>query len=72
MPAITEVLRRHTDSLMALPGVVGVGQGERDGAPTVQVMVAELTDTLRRSLPDSIEGYAVVIMETGEIRARPE
>ncbi|HET8634577.1 MAG TPA: hypothetical protein VFL88_10570 [Gemmatimonadales bacterium] len=72
MPSITDVLKRHTDSLMAIPGVVGVGQGEQNGAPTVYVMVVALTDSLRAALPDSIEGYAVVVKETGEIRAQPE
>ncbi|HEU4761675.1 MAG TPA: hypothetical protein VFS74_05095 [Gemmatimonadales bacterium] len=72
MPSITDVLTRHTDSLMAIPGVVGVGQGEQNGSPTVYVMVTTLTDSLRGALPDSIEGYAVVVKETGEIRAQPE
>lgn len=71
MPSIAEVLRRHTDSLMKVPGVVGVGQGERNGAPTIHVMVVKLSDSLRRALPDSIEGYAVDVVETGEIRAQP-
>lgn len=72
MPIITEVLKRHTDSLMAIPGVVGVGQGEKDGAPTVYIMVERMTDSLRHALPDSIEGYAVDVKVTGEIRAQPE
>jgi hypothetical protein len=72
MPSIADVLKRNTDSLMAIPGVVGVGQGEQNGAPTVYIMVTTLTDSLRAALPDSIDGYAVVIKQTGEIRAQPE
>jgi hypothetical protein len=72
MPSIADVLKRNTDSLMAIPGVVGVGQGEQNGAPTVYIMVTKLTDSLRAALPDSIDGYAVVIKQTGEIRAQPE
>lgn len=72
MPSISDVLKRHTDSLMAIPGVVGVGQGEQHGHPTVYVMVAQLTDSLRRALPDSLEGYAVQIVTTGTIHAQPE
>jgi hypothetical protein len=72
MPSITEVLTRHTDSLMAMAGVVGVGQGEKNGAPTVYVMVVQLTDSLRHVLPDSIEGYAVEVVESGKIKAQPE
>lgn len=72
MPSITDVLKRHTDSLMAIPDVVGVGQGEKNGAPTIYIMVKRMTDGLRRALPDSIEGYAVDVHVTGEIKAQPE
>lgn len=70
--SISDVLARHTDSLMAMPGVVGVGRGEQNGAPTVYVMVERLTDSLRAALPDSIEGYAVDVQVTGEIKAQPK
>jgi hypothetical protein len=56
---------------MAVPGVVGVGRGEKNGAPTVYVMVERMTDSLRMALPDSIEGYAVDVRVTGEIKAQP-
>ena len=69
---ISEVLRIHTDSLMALPGVQGVAQGELDGRPTVQVLVAKLTSDLRGRVPREIEGYAVQVVETGVIRAQPD
>jgi hypothetical protein len=72
MPSIEEVLQRHTDSLMTIPGVVGVGQGQKNGAPSVYIMVTQLTDSLRRALPDSIEGYAVEVVESGKIEAQPE
>jgi hypothetical protein len=72
MPSIEEVLQRHTDSLMTIPGVVGVGQGQKNGAPSVYIMVTQLTDSLRRALPDSIEGYAVEVVESGKIKAQPE
>lgn len=68
---IGEVLARHADSLMAVPGVVGVGQGEVNGRPSVQVLVIEETAELRRLLPASLEGYPVQIVETGVIRAQP-
>jgi hypothetical protein len=48
-----------------------VGRGEKNGAPTVYVMVERMTDSLRRALPDSIEGYAVDVRVTGEIKAQP-
>lgn len=66
-PDIATVLARHTDSLMAIRGVVGVGEGEQAGRPTVYVMVERRTAELEAALPDSLEGYAVVVSETGRI-----
>ena len=66
-PDIATVLARHTDSLMAIPGVVGVGEGEQAGRPTVYVMVERSTAELDAALPDSIDGYAVELRETGRI-----
>jgi hypothetical protein len=57
---------------MAIPGVVGVGRGEKNGAPTVYVMVEHMSDSIRAALPDSIEGYAVEARVTGEIKIQPK
>ena len=54
---------------MALPGVVGTAQGEQDGKPCIMVLVVELTDVLKRQIPDNLGGYPVVVTETGEVRA---
>ncbi|MCH8911810.1 MAG: hypothetical protein IH867_13880 [Chloroflexi bacterium] len=66
---IAEVLGEHTNSLMALPGVIGTAQGEQAGKPCVTVLVVELTDDLKRQIPNDLDGYPVVITETGEIEA---
>ena len=68
--AIETVLKEHTDILMSLPGVVGTGRGECDGRPCIRVFVVEKTPELMRKIPSSLEGYAVEVEETGEIRAR--
>ena len=54
---------------MDLPGVVGTAQGEHDGVPCVMVLVVALTEDLKAQIPDELDGYAVVISETGEIKA---
>ena len=41
---IADVLSEHADALMALPGVNGIAQGEKDGETCVLVLVVELTD----------------------------
>ena len=70
--SITETLQTHTDSLMAIPGVVGVGEGRRGGAPAVQVLVVRRTPELERRLPKALEGYPVDVVETGVIAAQPK
>jgi hypothetical protein len=70
--SIAEALHTHTDSLMAIPGVVGVGEGRRAGAPAVQVLVVRRTPELERRLPKALEGFPVDVVETGVIEAQPK
>lgn len=69
---IEEVLKEHTDDLMAIPGVVGTGQGLCDGKPCIKVFVIKKTIELQEKISGKLEGYPVKIEETGEIRALPE
>ena len=66
---IEQVLREHTDILMALPGVVGTAQGECAGEPCIKVLVVKKSTDLLERIPTSIDGYAVEVVETGEIKA---
>ena len=38
---IKEVLKRYTDELMAVPGVVGIAEGESMGRPCIKVFVVD-------------------------------
>ena len=67
--SIEAVLKEHTDSLMALPGIVGTAQGQRDGVPCIKVFVVKKTPSLLDKIPSTIDGYPVVVDETGVIRA---
>ena len=69
---IEEVLKEHTPQLMSLAGVVGTAQGFCDNKPCRQVFVIEKTPELDQKIPDVLEGYPVMVEETGEIRALPE
>ena len=69
---IEEVLKEHTPELMSLPGVVGTAQGLCNDQPCIKVFVIEKTPELDQEIPDVLEGYPVIIEETGEIRALPE
>lgn len=66
---IEAILEEHTPRLMSLPGVVGTGEGLCAGAPCIKVLVLEKTDDLVARIGSAIEGYAVEIVVTGEIRA---
>lgn len=52
-----------------MPGVVGVGIGAFDGKPVIKVLVVKKTPELEKKIPKMVEGYLVLIEETGEIRA---
>lgn len=69
---IEEVLKEHTDDLMAIPGVVGTGQGLCDGKPCIKVFVVKKTPELEDKISKKLEGYSVKIKETGVIQALPE
>ena len=67
---IEEVLKEHTDDLMAIPGVVGTGQGLCNGKPCIKVFVVKKTPELENKIPEKLEGYPVKMEETGMIRTR--
>jgi hypothetical protein len=66
---IEDALQKHQERLMAIPGVVGIAEGESDGSPVVLIMVRELTPELRHKLPQQLEGFAVKIDVVGEVTA---
>lgn len=69
--SIEDVLAVHTDSLLALDGVTGVGQALCEGGPCLRVYVQARTPELDAQLPDAIGGYPVEVVVTGQIRPRP-
>jgi len=69
---IGEVLKEHTDTLMAIPGVVGVGQGLCDGKDCIKVFVIEMTPELEQKISKVLDGYAVEVEVTGEFKALPK
>ena len=66
---IDAVLARHTDALLALPNVVGVGIGERDGRPVIVVGVTEQVPSEElgpdERVPERIDGYEVDVRVLG-------
>lgn len=68
-PTIEQVLKKHTDSLMSLKGVIGTGQGLCDEKPCITVFVIETTPELEKEIPKNLDGYPVMIKATGRIKA---
>ena len=68
--SIDKVLADHTDSLMAIPGVVGTAVGLCDGARCIKVLVADSNAAAARRIPSRLEGYRVVVEVTGAIKPR--
>src|SRR5258705_7715939 len=67
--SINEVLAAHSDSLMALPGVVGTAVALCDGERCIKVLLAD-SSAAKGRIPKQLEGYRVVVEGTGAIRPR--
>src|SRR6266853_3136275 len=63
--SIDEVLAAHSDSLMALPGVVGTAIGLCDGERCIKVFLADSGQETKRRIPTHLEGYRVLAEVTG-------
>jgi uncharacterized membrane protein YiaA len=70
--SIEVVLKKHTDELMAMSGVVGTAQGLCDDKPCIKVYVVAMTLELQKKIPKSLEGYPVDVEVTGEFHALPK
>jgi hypothetical protein len=68
--SIDEVLAAHTDSLMALPGVVGTAVGLCEGERCIKVLLSDSSSATKARIPARLEGYRVVVEVTGTIKPR--
>lgn len=59
-----------TDSVMALPGVVGTGIGLCGETPCIKVYLAQDDAELRSHIPETFQGFQVAVEVTGEFRPR--
>ena len=63
--------RKRASEIMSIRGVVGIAQGESEGMPCVRVYVVRKTKRLIRQIPAMLDGYPVLVKESGKIRALP-
>jgi len=66
---IEQVQEEHTDAWMAIPGVEGTAIGLYEGKPCIKIFSSSKPQQLRDKIPSTVEGYPVIIEETGEFRA---
>jgi len=66
---IEQVQEEHTDDWMAIPGVEGTAIGLFEGKPCIKIFTSSKSQQLRANIPSTIEGYPVVIEETGTFQA---
>lgn len=66
---IGQVKDAHTDEWMAIPGVEGVAIGLFEDKPCIKVLSSKKVEELRVRIPLVVEGYPVIIEETGTFRA---
>jgi hypothetical protein len=71
MPArsIEQVLKENTDAWMAVDGVEGTAIGLYKGKPCIKIFASVEAQELRDKIPSAVDGYPVIIEETGEFRA---
>ena len=66
---IEQVQEAHTPEWMAIPGVEGTAIGLCKGKPCIKVFASVKPQKLKGKIPSSVEGYPVIIEETGAFRA---
>ena len=66
---IEQVLKDKTDEWMAIDGVEGTAIGLSEGNHCIKIFASSKPPRLRDKIPSSVEGYPVIIEETGEFRA---
>jgi hypothetical protein len=67
--SVEQVFDTHRDSLLSIPGVVGAGIAKSDGKPCIVIMVKEKAQYTEGQIPKELDGYKVIVQETGELRA---
>jgi len=66
---IEQVQEEHTDDWMAIPGVEGTAIGLSEGKPCIKIFTSSKPQEIRDKIPSTVEGFPVIIEETGAFRA---
>ena len=66
---IEQVLKDKTDEWMAIDGVEGAAIGLSEGKHCIKIFTSLKLSQLREKIPSSVEGYPVIIEQTGKFGA---
>lgn len=66
---IEQVQEKYTDEWMAIPGVQGTAIGMSQGTPCILILSSVEASMLQTKIPSTVQGYPVVIKESGAFRA---
>ena len=67
--SIQDVKKQHEDMLMKIPDVSGVGLGIENDEHVIVVLVSKKSKRTIKRIPLQLEGFRIVLRETGPIRA---
>jgi hypothetical protein len=66
---IEQVQEEHTDEWMSIDGVEGIAIGLFEDKPCIKIFSSRKAKELQAKIPSEVEGYPVIIEETGVFRA---
>ena len=66
--AVEEVMQKHEDRLLRVPGVTGVGVG-RNAIGNAAIVIYLEEKSAAAKIPDRVDGFDVVVEVTGAIDA---
>jgi len=69
---IEQVLEEKSDQWMVIPGVEGTAIGLFEDKPCIMIFSSVAPQQLRGKIPETLNGYNIVIQKTGTFQALEE
>jgi hypothetical protein len=66
-PNVAEIINRHAQKLMSIPGVVGLGESLCNDAPCISIYLENDSPGLLQQIPSQLEGIPTKLRITGQI-----
>ena len=66
---IEELLQKNSERWMSIPGVTATGLGLFNNEPCIKIFVTEITEQIKKQIPEHIGNYRIVIEQSGLFEA---